>query len=214
MLNIKRFTVNPIQENCYVVSDDTKECVIIDCGAFFPEERSSIVGYIRQNGLTPRHLLLTHGHIDHCIGNDTIHEEFGLLPEAHLSEQGQLSDLGKHCEHIFGVRLDVDLPPVGRYFTGNDTIRFGEHEFSILETPGHSPGSVFFLCKEEKVAFSGDTLFRQSIGRTDFEGGSMFQIIQSLRMICQLDDDIRVLPGHGGETTIGYECANNPYIDR
>ncbi len=214
MLNIKKFIVNPLQENCYVVSDDTHDCVIIDCGAFFPEERSAIVSYIRENKLTPRHLLQTHAHIDHYIGADTINKEFALLPEVHLNEQQQVEHLGRNCQYILGVSLETDLPPVGRYFTAADTITFGSHELTILETPGHSPGSVFFLCKEEKVAFSGDTLFRGSIGRTDFEGGSMFQIIQSLRMICQLDDDIRVYPGHGAETTIGYECAHNPYIDR
>lgn len=214
MLNIKKFIVNPLQENCYVVSDDTRECVIIDCGALFPQERSAIVGYIRQNNLTPRHLLMTHAHIDHCIGNDTINKEFALLPEVHLNEQQQLEHLGRNCQYILGVPLKADLPPVGRYFTATDTISFGSHELAILETPGHSPGSVFFLCREEKVAFSGDTLFRESIGRTDFEGGSMFQIIQSLRMICQLDDDIRIYPGHGAGTTIGHECAYNPYIDR
>ena len=91
---------------------------------------------------------------------------------------------------------------------------FGSHAFTVIETPGHSRGSIFFYDEEEYVAFSGDTLFQRSIGRTDFEGGSMFQMIQSLRMICQLPDTTRVYPGHGPETTIGAELASNPYLDR
>ena len=106
------------------------------------------------------------------------------------------------------------MPPVGKYLTGKDKIAFGSHVFSIIETPGHSPGSVFIYDEEEHVAFSGDTLFRCSIGRTDLPGGSMFQMIQSLRIVCQLPDDTRVYPGHGPETTIGAELASNPYLDR
>ena len=93
-------------------------------------------------------------------------------------------------------------------------VTFGNHTFSVIETPGHTRGSVFYYCEEEKVAFSGDTLFKGSIGRTDLPGGSMFQIIQSLRMITQLPDDVTVYSGHGEETTIGLELASNPYLDR
>ena len=121
--------------------------------------------------------------------------------------------LDKQAEGLVNVTLDYQMPnPV--YFDENRVIRFGTHEFTIIETPGHSPGSVFFYCKEENVAFSGDTLFRHAIGRTDFIGGSMFQIIQSLRMICQLPDTTKIYPGHGETTTIGNELASNPYLDR
>ena len=91
---------------------------------------------------------------------------------------------------------------------------FGNHTINVIETPGHTKGSVFYYCPDEKVAFSGDTLFKGSIGRTDLPGGSMFQIIQSLRMITQLPDDVVILPGHGDKTTIGLELASNPYLDR
>ncbi len=214
MLNIKRFVVNPLQENCYVVSDETKECVIIDCGAYYPEEGESIIRYINENDLRPVHLLQTHGHLDHCCGNDFIFNAFGLKPEVHLNDQPIMDNLEKMSQLIYGTPLKEGLPPVGKYFTEQDKISFGSHTFDILETPGHSRGSVFFICPEEQVAFSGDTLFRGSIGRTDFDGGSMFQIIQSLRMVCQLDDTLKVYPGHGHDTSIGYECAHNMYLDR
>ncbi len=214
MLTIEKFTVNPLQENCYIVADETLECVIIDCGAYTLEERKEIVDYIKANNLQPKHHLLTHYHTDHCIGCDTVFDAFGLLPEVHIDEKPLVEMKDEMCEYILGEPLSKNFPEVGRFFTEKDTIAFGNHVFSILLTPGHSCGSVFFLSKKEKIAFSGDTLFRGGIGRTDFVGGSMFQIIQSLRRICQLDDDIKLFPGHGESTTIGYECATNPFIER
>lgn len=214
MLKIKKFTCNMLQENCYVVSDDTQECVIVDCGAFYPEEREAIVGYIRENNLKPKHLIATHAHFDHNFGNNTIYKEFGLKPEVHANDSQLMSTLAQQALAVAGASIDYEMPPVGRFLHENDTIDFGTHSLRVIETPGHSPGGVFYYCEEENVAFSGDTLFNNSIGRTDFTGGSMFMLIQSLRMISQLPDQTRILPGHGPETTIGYEVAHNPYIDR
>lgn len=214
MLKIKKFTCNMLQENCYVVSDDTQECVIVDCGAFYPEEREAIVGYIRENNLKPKHLIATHAHFDHNFGNNTIYKEFGLKPEVHANDGQLMSSLGQQAQAVVGASIDYEMPSVGRFLHENDTIDFGTHSLRVIETPGHSPGGVFYYCEDENVAFSGDTLFNNSIGRTDFTGGSMFMLIQSLRMISQLPDQTRILPGHGPETTIGYEVAHNPYIDR
>ena len=214
MLNIQRFVCNPLQENCYVVADETRECVVIDCGAFYPEERQAVVQYINDSGLKPVHLLCTHAHIDHNFGNNTLYETFCLQPEVHEADLPLMEKLPMQAEALLGIRLDYEMPPVGRALQETDVVRFGTHVFSIIHTPGHTPGGVFFYCKEEKVAFSGDTLFKGSIGRTDFEGGSMFQIINSLRYIAQLPDDTTVLSGHGERTTIGDELRTNPYMDR
>ena len=214
MLNIQKFVCNMIQENCYVVSDETKECIIVDCGAYYEEERRAIVDYIRHNQLTPKHLVATHGHIDHNFGNNTIYEAFGLKPEVEADDEQLINMLPQQAQAIAGVELDYKMPSVGKYLRETDTISFGSHTFTLLHTPGHTPGGVFYYCKEEKVAFSGDTLFRGSIGRTDLPGGNSFLIIQSLRMIAQLPDDTTILPGHGQQTTIGYELRSNPYMDR
>ena len=214
MLEIKRFTVNPLSENTYVVSDNTKECVIIDCGAYTNTEKQAILSYIKSKELIPKHLLQTHGHLDHCIGNYAIFEEYGIIPEVHISEKMLIEKLDLQSELIFGESLQTAFPDTVKYFTGKDIISFGEHRFSIIETPGHSPGGVIFYCNEEQLAFSGDTLFKGSIGRTDFMGGSMFQIIQSLSMISQMEDETKIYPGHGEDTTIGYECCTNMYLDR
>lgn len=214
MLHIERFQCNMLQENCYVVSDDTQECVIIDCGAYYPEERKAITQYIKGKQLRPVHLLVTHGHLDHNFGNNTIYQEFGLKPEVSAADERLMMGLKKQAETFYQLQLDYDFPAIGSFFEEDETIRFGTHELQIIETPGHSNGSVTFYCEAENVAFTGDTLFHSSIGRTDFPGGSMFRIINSLRRLGQLPDDTKVLPGHGEYTTIGEELAHNPYMDR
>ncbi len=202
-----------LQENCYVISDETKECVICDCGAYTQQERKDITDYITNNHLSPVHLIATHGHIDHNFGNNTIFDNYGLIPEVNINDQKLMEMLTEQASGLVNVSLDYQLPPV-KYFENEYAVRFGKHEFTIIETPGHSPGSVFFYCKEENVTFSGDTLFRHAIGRTDFIGGSMFQIIQSLRKVCQLPDITKIYPGHGEMTTIGNELASNRFLDR
>lgn len=213
-MKIQRFTVNPLQENCYVASDDTGECIIIDCGAYDEAEYAEIAKYIHENNLKPVYHLLTHAHFDHCFGAGFVYKEFGLKPEMHINDQALYEKMGEQTQQIMNMPLEMEMPPAGKYLNEKDVITFGNTKMVVLETPGHSPGCVFYYCEKEKIAFSGDTLFKGSIGRTDFMGGSMFKIIMSLRTICQMDDDIKLYPGHGEETTIGYECATNMYLDR
>lgn len=212
MMNIRRFVCNMLQENCYVVSDDTRECVIIDCGAFYPEERTAIVDYIRTNQLTPTHLLATHGHLDHNFGNNTIFEEFGLKPEASEQDEYLMNSLVRQGEAMYGLQLEYDFPSVENYLQANQIVTFGNHKLRVLTTPGHSRGCICFVCDAEKVVFTGDTLFRMSIGRTDFEGGSTQQIIDSLHRLAKLPDETVVYPGHGPQSTIGDEKKYNPYM--
>lgn len=213
MLNIKIFEVNPLQENCYVVSDETKECVIIDCGAFSPEEQQEIINYITFEGLKPVHLLATHGHLDHNFGIDAMNKAFGLKLELHRGDERAVRELKQQAESLFGMIINF-VPQIEGFLVNNQEVKFGNHTLKCLATPGHTMGGLCFYCEEESTLFSGDTLFRQSIGRTDLPGGSMFMIINSLRFLCQLPDTTRVLPGHGPETTIGFELAHNPYLDR
>ena len=213
MITVKRFTCNMLAENCYVVSDESHEAVIIDCGVMYQEEGIAITQYIRDNGLHPVHLLCTHGHFDHCMGNGLIYREFGLKPEAHIGDQFLMETMQQQTTDILGVALPMEVPPVGRYLTDKDAITFGSHTLRILHTPGHTPGGVTYYCKEEGIAFSGDTLFRMSIGRTDFDGGSYEQIVHSLReVLAVLPPDTKVYPGHGPETTIADEIRYNPYM--
>lgn len=213
MITVKRFTCNMLAENCYVVSDDTNEAVIIDCGVMYEDEGTAIIQYIRDNNLNPLHLLCTHGHFDHCMGNGVIYKEFHLKPEVHLKDQYLMENMAQQTADILGVALPMEVPPVGKYLSDSDVITFGNHTLRILHTPGHTLGGVTYYCKEEGIAFSGDTLFRMSIGRTDFEGGSYEQIVHSLQeVLAKLPADTKVYPGHGPETTIADEIRYNPYM--
>lgn len=213
MLKVKTFEVNPLHENCYVVSDETKECVIIDCGAFTPEEQAEIIGYITSEGLRPLHLIATHGHFDHNLGADVLYKAFGLEIELHRGDERILRDIKEQASLLCGMTVGF-TPRIGRFISGNDEIHFGTHTLKAIATPGHSMGGLCYYCEEEGALFSGDTLFRLSIGRSDLPGGSMFMIINSLRYLSQLPDDVTVYPGHGPHTELGYEVAHNPYLDR
>lgn len=214
MLKIKTFVCNMLQENCYVVSDETEECVIIDCGVYYEEERRAIVNYIHGNGLQPMHLLCTHGHLDHNFGNNTIYEAFALAPEVSEGDEKMMQNLERQAQSFYGMSLNYEMPPVGKILSEDEPVTFGIHSWKVIATPGHSKGSVCFYDASERVLFAGDTLFQRSIGRTDLMGGSMLQIIQSLRMLAQLPDETTVYCGHGPTTTIGDELRMNPYMDR
>lgn len=212
MIKVRRFVCNMLQENAYVVSDESSEAVVIDCGALYDVERNAIIRYIKDNKLKPVHLLCTHGHFDHVIGNDTITREFGLKPEV-AAEDEHLMDLKKQLKDMMGMDYDNEVPPTGRLLTADDTISFGTHSITILPTPGHTPGSVTFYLETEQVAFTGDTLFKMSIGRTDFEGGSWADMTNSLiNVLAKLPANTKVYPGHGEPTTIGDELRYNPYM--
>ncbi len=213
MIEIKSFVCNPFQENCYVASDETKEAVIVDCGALYEEERRAIKDYISGNNLKPTRLIATHGHVDHNFGNAFILKEYGLKVEVNARDRLLMERLPEQASALCGIKLDGEQPPVGRYLADSGDICFGNHTLHILHTPGHSPGSVFFVCEEEGLAFSGDTLFRQSIGRTDFVLGSMDDIMGSLHgKVAKLPTKTVILPGHGPQTTIGDELVSNPYL--
>ena len=215
MINIQRFEVNPLQENCYVVSDDSRECVIIDCGAYYDEESIAIDNYLRKQQLKPVHLLATHGHLDHNFGNAHLFRQYGLKVEICAGDQQLVERLPQQAAALFGMEISDDQPPVGRLLNDGDGITFGQHTLQVIQTPGHSHGSCLFYCKEEGVVFSGDTLFRMSIGRTDFPEGSWQQMEQSLAKIAgTLPKDTVVYPGHGPQTTIADELQYNPYLRR
>lgn len=213
MFTIQKFVFNPIQENTYVVHDDTKEAVIIDCGAFYHEERIALKNYISEHGLQLKHLLCTHGHLDHCFGNIFIWQEYGLKAEVMGEDEFLIAHLDEQARSFFGFELQDEVPPVGKYLSKDDIISFGTHQLSIIPTPGHTPGSVFFYCKEEATAFSGDTLFNMSIGRTDFERGSYHDILNSLQIIKNtLPPETALCCGHGPNTTMQQELKTNIYL--
>lgn len=213
MLNIKRLMCNPLQENCYVVSDETRECVIIDCGCYYEEEFSALESYIAKEQLKPVHLLATHGHLDHNFGNARIFEQYGLATEICAEDEDLLVHLPEQAKSLFGMELSEQRPQVGRRLHDGDLITFGTHTLKVLHTPGHSHGSCLYYCAEENTAFTGDTLFRMSIGRTDFAEGSWAEMEHSLtQVIARLPKETTVLAGHGPQSTIADELQYNPYL--
>lgn len=214
MLKIQKWVVNPCQECTHVVSDETGEAVIIDCGVYKLGERKRMLDYIAKEQLHPVRLLLTHAHHDHLYGNDLIFEHFGIYPEVHEDDKTLMENmLPLRIKEIYGDNYPYPIPMPKHYLHSGESISFGKHQLMVIPTPGHSPGSVVFYCQEEKIAFTGDTLFSMNIGRTDFPGGDKEQMAESLDfLVHRLPDETTIYPGHGGKSSMMHEKACNPYL--
>lgn len=211
-MELKRFIFNPIQVNSYLLWDDSKEALLIDCGCFFPHEKETLKKFITDNGLTLKHLLNTHLHFDHIFGNPFIHAEFGISPEANNADLPWAKGIAERVAR-FGFRYEEKMPPLGRVLHDGDEIHFGKQCIKAIAVPGHSPGSLAYYLPEAKMLFSGDALFRDSIGRTDFPDSNHAALISSIReRLFTLPDDTTVYPGHDRETTIGYEKEFNMFV--
>ena len=210
---IKTFEVNPLAENCYVVSDDTKEAVIIDCGCSAESEWADIKKYIASNDLQVKHLLNTHLHFDHVWGTALVYRDLGLRPEANYEDLQLYENMDEQIRSVVGMRLPhPPMPPLGTSLLDGSEVTFGHTTLKVLATPGHSRGSICFYSEAEGVLFSGDTLFCGSCGRTDLAGGNYSDIITSMHSLSTLPDHIQVFCGHGPSTTIGREKLYNPYM--
>lgn len=205
-MQINRFCVNMIQENCYLVWDETRQAALIDCGAYYDEERKAISSVVAEKNLTLTHLFNTHAHFDHLFGASYIYKEYGVKIELCTAEQETYAQAAKFMTNDLHLNLSLELPPVGRWFNDGDKLSFGNTTFEVIATPGHTPGGVCFYCKEDNVLFTGDSLFRQGIGRCDFPGGNETQLVHALKTrILTLPGYVQVLPGHGDISTIAEE---------
>lgn len=211
MITIKRLIFNPIQENTYVVWDQTGECVIIDAGNSSPHEDRALEQLIESNNLKPVAVVNTHGHFDHTLGAAYATKRFNI-PFVISRKDEFLIENAATSGSIFGVstgpmpRIDTDIDTLAE-------VRFGQTALKVIAVPGHTPGHIALYEPESKSLFTGDTLFRESIGRTDLPGGDYSWIMRSiLDKIVPLGDDVKVYPGHGEETDIGHETLYNPFI--
>jgi glyoxylase-like metal-dependent hydrolase (beta-lactamase superfamily II) len=211
MLNILQLTFNPFLENTYILSDESKTCAIIDPGCSNEKERKQLVETIESKQLKPVKLLNTHCHIDHFPGNKFVCETYHLLPEFHETEY-QVMKAALEYRDFFGFFVE-ESPTPANYLKEGDIVNFGNTSLQIIFTPGHSPGSISFYSKADKIIISGDVLFYGSVGRFDIPGADGKVLFQTLtKKMMSLPDDVKVYSGHGPVTTIGFERANNPFL--
>ena len=198
--------------NCYVLSDETKEAVVIDAGCFYEDEKQALKNYITGNELHVTRLRCTHLHLDHIFGNPFMLKEYGVKAEANQADEFWL-ERAPQQSRMFGFELKEAPVPLGKYVCDGDIITFGNTNLEAIHVPGHSPGSLVYYCKEEKCMFSGDVLFQGSIGRADLAGGNFDELREHIcSRLFILPDDTVVYPGHGAPTSIGAEKRDNPFF--
>jgi hydroxyacylglutathione hydrolase len=195
---IKTLPVGQLETNCYVVTDEkTLKCAVIDPG----DESNTILNYLESNKLTAEAVFLTHGHFDHILAAGAVSEETGAPIYIHKNDTVPAG-------HRDQFKLTVSDRV--RFYGEGDVLRVGDLTFTVLETPGHSPGSVTLLC--ESAMFAGDTLFRMGAGRTDLGEGDITKLLRSLLRLSELEGDYEVYPGHMDSTTLSSERRFNEYV--
>ena len=201
-MKIKKFEFNMFPVNCYILSDESGEAVVIDPGCFYPKEKQRLKDYLSENNLTLKHVLCTHLHLDHIFGNPFLFQEYGLRPEGGQQDEFWV-DQASAMARNFGFRSEEKQPALGRYIIEGDTITFGDTQLKAFHVPGHSPGSIVFYCEEAACLFAGDVLFQGSIGRADLAGGNFDELREGIcSHLFTLPAETRVYPGHGPSTTI------------
>lgn len=207
------FTFNPIQENTYLLWDEaTLEAAIVDCGAWNRQEEQLLEGSIAAHNLKLKYALQTHAHFDHTFGLPFIYRTFKLKPIFHVDEAETYRQMPNMAAQ-FGLNIGGGMPPIERLLNDGEILKLGETAIRLIHTPGHTTGSSSFYCPDEGLVLCGDTLFQGSIGRTDLPGGNFEAEVDSINnKLFRLPDDTIVLPGHGPDTTIGWEKQHNYYM--
>lgn len=210
MFHVQSFVFNPFQENTFVLYDETKECAIIDPGCSDAHEQAQLKDFIASHKLKVKLLLNTHCHIDHVLGNKFVKDTYKVHLLIHRIEESVLKAAEVYAPS-YGFHTYTH-EPADAYLEEGDHIRFGNQSMTVLFVPGHSPGHVAFYDEKNRIVIGGDVLFYNSIGRTDLPGGNHEQLISSIHSrLFVLPDYVRVYPGHGPETTIGFEKKTNPF---
>ena len=211
MFQIKSFEFSPIQENTYLLYNELNECIIVDPGCYFDDEKQTLHQFVNDNHLTPKLLVNTHCHLDHVFGNKFVAETFKLKLHIHLLEQ-KLLEYAPVSGLTYNMPFDNYTDDLN-FIEAGQVITLGTDELEVLFTPGHSPGSVSFYCQKQAFVISGDVLFQNSIGRTDLPGGDHETLLTSIRtQLFVLPDETVVYSGHGNKTSVGEEKKNNPFF--
>lgn len=209
---IKIFYFNDLRTCCYVIWDDTKECIIVDPGAYSDSEKNRLVKFIDENGLKPVKLVNTHGHFDHIMGNAFVVEKWAVPTFMNHADIKEVARSKSYCAY-FGYEIEQPSLDVEDIKDG-DIIKFGHSELKAFTSPGHSQGSVILYNEAEKYVITGDSLFAGSIGRTDLPGGDYDVLKESLsKKILVLPGDTIVYPGHGPTSELAQEINTNPFLE-
>lgn len=210
-MRVDKLVFSPIEVNTYIISDNDGNAAIVDCGCYSRDEFERLKSFLDENNLKPVMLLNTHLHLDHIFGNHFVLEEYGLKTRADEKEKPNLMSAPLHAE-MFGLSMP-EPPEPGEYITGGQTVMAGDIKLRCISVPGHTAGSIAYYSEEAGFVLSGDALFAEGIGRTDLPGGDYDMLISSIKEdLLGLPDDTRVCPGHGPETSVGYEKMNNPFL--
>jgi Zn-dependent hydrolases, including glyoxylases len=208
-MRICTLSVGPVACNCAIVAcKETGQAAIIDPGG----NAESILAIVKDMGVTVTHLLHTHAHFDHILATGEVAAATGASIFVHQDDRALYENLpGQGL--MFGFRAARPPAPT-QWLVGGETIAIGKLAVQVLHTPGHTPGSVgYYLAGQAPVLFAGDTLFAESVGRTDLPGGSFTDLAVSIRTkLYVIPGETRVIPGHGPETTIGHEREHNPFV--
>lgn len=211
MIAVQRFVFNSFEVNTYVISGKNHECIIVDPACSNPKEESILSSYIHDYHLSPVMLVNTHYHVDHILGNAFVADKYNLKPSAH--RRGQLFwETAREFGSVFGVSFkEVKKPEI--FIDEGDVLMTKDFNLRVLYTPGHADGSICLVNDVQNFVITGDVLFQGSIGRTDLPTGNYDLLKESiLNKLFTLPHDCLVYPGHGPETTIGYEKLNNPFL--
>lgn len=208
MLNLQIIPVGVFQQNCSVIWDDQKSAAIIDAG----DNAEAIIKFVEDQQLNVQKLLITHAHLDHIMAVEKVAKHFGVeIYGSQLADKPLFENLPEICTN-YGLPLVPAFLP-DHWLEEGDMLEVGSLSFQIRHLPGHSPGHIGFFEMENKIAFSGDVLFKDSIGRTDLYQGNFDTLINTIRTkLFDLDDDFVIISGHGQPTTIGREKLHNPFL--
>ncbi|MCP4613612.1 MAG: MBL fold metallo-hydrolase [Planctomycetes bacterium] len=209
-MRIDGLALGAYETNCYVLrsSEASKDCLIIDAGL----EADKLIKFLQEHSLNPVAVILTHGHIDHIEGVAALRTEFpDIKVYIHKLDAEMLTEPHSNLSAMMGAAFSVE--PADFLIEEESVIELAEIKLSVLHTPGHTPGGICLYCEDEGVVFTDDTLFADSIGRTDFPNGNTQQLLQSIReKLFTLPDETKAYPGHGPMTTIAHEKAYNPFL--
>lgn len=207
MYKIDSRILGMVGTNCYLLCNmDIKECVLIDPA----DSQDEISRMIDESGCSLKGILLTHGHFDHIMAADAVRDKYGVKVYASCDEKNTLEQPHINLGEAYGLKLSVKADV---WHKDGEILKLAGFDIEALHTPGHTEGGSCYYIREIGVLFSGDTLFCGSVGRTDFPGGSMSEIVHSIKeKVMVLPDDTKVYPGHGEGTSVGYERENNPFL--